>query len=186
MYLQRNLSPHSSPRLASHLTPPLIFLLIAGSLQTVLQKYGALNDKILKNYLVQILEGLEYLHAHRVVHRDIKSANVLVDTNGVCKLTDFGSAKRILKRENDNTQKKVVGTVQWMAPEVIKSQEAGRFSDIWSLGCTILEMATGKLPYYQYDNQLTAMFQIGKNMQPPEIPTTISKQLRNLLEQCFE
>jgi serine/threonine protein kinase len=88
------------------------------------------------------LTGLEYLHAHNVIHRDIKGPNVLVDNNGSCKLADFGNSKKILEESdrtgNNNT---FAGTFYWMAPEVIKSEGHGRFSDIWSLGCTVIEMA---------------------------------------------
>jgi serine/threonine protein kinase len=95
-------------------------------------------------YTKQILEGLEYLHVNNIVHRDIKGSNVLVDRNGVCKLADFGNSKRLYCTKNDN---QIKGTAHWMAPEVIKQLKYGRFSDIWSLGCTIIEMATGSPPW---------------------------------------
>lgn len=105
--------------------------------------------------------GLEYLHKHGVIHRDIKGANVLVDNNGVCKLADFGSSKKLnefLQKEDFRT---LIGTVNWMAPEVILMTGHGRFNeikiirfaDIWSIGCTIIEMATAKPPWMELGAQ---------------------------------
>lgn len=95
---------------------------------------------------------------NKIVHRDIKAANMLVDRNGVCKLADFGNSKRICSNlENERFTK---GTAHWMAPEVIKLKRHSRFSDIWSLGCTIIEMATGSAPWSRFRNQATAMFHI--------------------------
>ena len=98
------------------------------------------------------MEGLEYLHAHDVVHRDIKGANVLVDCNGICKLADFGGAKKIYSAANKEQYTSLRGTPYWMAPEVIKQTGHGRKADIWSVGCTVIEMATGKPPWSQYKN----------------------------------
>jgi len=97
------------------------------------------------------------------MHRDIKGANVLVDNSGVCKLTDFGTAKRIsaLVEGESKYLPSIKGTINWMAPEVIKQSTlgrfflyvkyrlylSGRFCDIWSVGCTVIEMATGKAPW---------------------------------------
>jgi serine/threonine protein kinase len=103
-----------------------------GSISTLLNKYPSFNETLVKIYTKHILHGLNYLHAHNVIHGDIKGSNVLVDDNGVCKLADFGGSNRIMK-EGDKRQR-LVGTVQWMAPEVIRESKYDRFSDIWSLG----------------------------------------------------
>lgn len=67
-----------------------------GSISLLLEKYEKFKEKLTRAYMQKILEGLEYLHYHNVVHRDLKGANVLVDNNGVCKLADFGSCKRMV------------------------------------------------------------------------------------------
>jgi len=79
-------------------------------------------------YTRQILEGLEYLHVRNTVHRDIKGANVLVDNSGICKLADFGTAKRISSIVEGETKymPSIRGTVNWMAPEVIRQTNLGR------------------------------------------------------------
>lgn len=79
----------------------------------------------------QVLEGLEYLHAHRIVHRDIKGANVLVDGQGNVKVADFGASKRLQTIKTMTGFKSVHGTPYWMSPEVINGCGYGRKSDIW-------------------------------------------------------
>ena len=90
------------------------------------------------------------MHVRNTIHRDIKGANILVDNNGTCKLTDFGTATRISSIMEKMPKEPLVlkGTLNWMAPEVIKQTMLGRQSDIWSVGCTVLEMATGQPPWF--------------------------------------
>lgn len=141
----------------------LTFAAIGGSIATLLSRYEKFPENVIRSYAKEILEGLEYLHAHNVIHRDIKGANVLVDGNGVCKLADFGGAKKICSNALLNSFK---GSPYWMAPEVIKQSGYGRYvllfvvsfarnrqADIWSFGCTIIEMATGKPPWGELANQ---------------------------------
>jgi len=116
-----------------------------GSLQSVIEKYAPLSENLVALYTKQILQGLEYLHFHKVIHRDIKGANVLVDRKGICKLADFGTAKVLL--EKDDQLNSLTGTANWMAPEVIQQSGYGRYADIWSLGCTVYEMLTGSPPW---------------------------------------
>jgi serine/threonine protein kinase len=124
---------------------------VGGSIAKLLKTFKKLSENVIRKYTSQILEGLEYLHAHNIVHRgiywlieDIKGANILVDNNGICKLSDFGGAK-IITGNIDLKKKSFKGTPNWMAPEVVKRLEFTRFSDIWSLGCTLIEMSTGIL-----------------------------------------
>ncbi|KAJ0773357.1 putative mitogen-activated protein kinase kinase kinase STE-STE11 family [Helianthus annuus] len=116
-----------------------------GSLANLYQKYR-LRDSQVSTYTRQILSGLSYLHDRNVVHRDIKCANILVDVSGSVKLADFGLAKATKL----NDIKSCKGTPYWMAPEVVnnkKNKGYGPAADIWSLGCTVLEMLTGRVPY---------------------------------------
>ncbi len=108
----------------------------------ILNTYKHLSESIIRKYTIQILEGLEYLHSHNIIHSDLKGANILVDRDGTCKLTDFGGAK-IVKEEIDLKKNSFKGTPNWMAPETVKRMEITRFTDIWCLGCTMIEMATG-------------------------------------------
>lgn len=99
-----------------------------GTIASLIDKYGPLNETLVRMYTRQILEGLEYLHIRNTVHRDIKGANVLVDNNGVCKLADFGTAKRISAIADGENKylPSIKGTANWMAPEIIKQTALGR------------------------------------------------------------
>lgn len=131
-----------------------------GSLESALKEYGGLSERIIKKYTKQILDGLEYLHYKKIIHRDIKAANILVN-KGVWKLTDFGASKKILEDIKQEKYKSFIGTPYWMAPEVITQQGHGRFADIWSLGCTVYEMLTSKPPFSEF-NEFAAMSNIVK------------------------
>ncbi|KAF0931277.1 hypothetical protein E2562_002624 [Oryza meyeriana var. granulata] len=150
-------------------------LVTQGSLAALYQKYR-LQDSQVSAYTRQILKGLNYLHQRNVLHRDIKCANILVDSNGLVKLADFGLAKETSIWNQANSSK---GTVYWMAPEVAKAKPHGPPADIWSLGCTVLEMLTGKVPYP--DMEWThALLKIGRGI-PPEIPATLSEDARDFI-----
>lgn len=157
-----------------------------GSIQSMLKRFGAFPEPVVKNYTKQILEGLEYLHANHVVHRDIKGANILVDEKGTCKLADFGSAKMNIAFYEEQQYNSLRGTVNFMAPEVIKQKGSGRFADIWSLGCTVFEMLTGQPPWSQFNNQIYALMHIANAKQGPQIPNTLSKEAQDFLQKCLQ
>lgn len=156
-------------------------LVTKGSLLSLYQKYH-LQDSQVSAYTRQILHGLKYLHTRNVVHRDIKCANILVDANGSVKLADFGLAKAV--RLND--AKSCKGTAFWMAPEVVsrKGQGYGLAADIWSLGCTVLEMLTRQLPYSPMECY-QALYKIGGGS-PPSIPGSLSIEARNFIQDCLQ
>uniref|UniRef100_A0A3Q1BLY4 Mitogen-activated protein kinase kinase kinase 19 n=1 Tax=Amphiprion ocellaris TaxID=80972 RepID=A0A3Q1BLY4_AMPOC len=111
------------------------------------------------------LAGVAYLHLNRVIHRDLKGNNVMLMPTGVIKLIDFGCARRLsclnyTASNSGDLLKSVHGTPYWMAPEVINETGYGRKSDIWSVGCTVFEMATGKPPLAHMD-KMAALFYIG-------------------------
>lgn len=157
-------------------------LVTQGSLATTYQKFH-LRDSQVSKYTRQILQGLKYLHDRNIVHRDIKCANILVDSTGVVKLADFGLAKATKL----NDLKSCKGTPFWMAPEVVVNKQGqgyGLAADIWSLGCTVLEMLTGHVPYHPLE-PWQAMFKIGKQ-EPPPVPDTVSTDARDFIMQCLQ
>ena len=159
-----------------------------GSIAKLISKYGKFQENLVRIYSKQILEGLEYLHAHNVVHRDIKGANVLVDSNGICKLADFGGAKKIYAGPAGEISllTSLKGTPYWMAPEVICQTGHGRQADIWSFGCTVIEMATGKPPWSDQKNQFAALYFIGNTTKPPPFPEDFSDEGKDFLGLIFK
>ena len=154
------------------------------SLEAVIKKFGRLPESLIQRYAQQILQGLEYLHAHEIVHRDIKSANVLVTAEGTCKLADFGCSKQKLITDEVSQFTSCRGTPRWMAPEVIRQQKHRRFADIWSFGCLMVEMATGELPWAD----IRAPFMIRKRVCDsdalPDV-SMLSPTAEEFVHQCF-
>eukprot|EP00891_Asterochloris_glomerata_P008564 jgi/Astpho2/8564/e_gw1.00125.48.1_t len=161
-------------------------LVSGGSIASLLNKFGPLKEKVVRLYTRQVVTGLEYLHGHHIMHRDIKGANILVDNAGKVKLADFGASKKIESLVTvDSGFKSMKGTPYWMAPEVIKQTGHGRPADIWSVGCTIIEMATGKPPWSGFTSQVSALFHIASTNAPPPLPDNISDDCRSFLLLCF-
>ncbi|OAY36095.1 mitogen-activated protein kinase kinase kinase 3 isoform X2 [Manihot esculenta] len=154
-----------------------------GSIHKLLQEYGAFKEPVIQNYTRQILCGLAYLHGRNTVHRDIKGANILVDPNGEIKLADFGMAKHITSCSSILSFK---GSPYWMAPEVVMNTNGYSLAvDIWSLGCTILEMATSKPPWNQYEG-VAAIFKIGNSKDMPDIPDHLSNDAKGFIKLCLQ
>jgi serine/threonine protein kinase len=128
----------------------------------------------------QVLHGLLYLHEQGVIHRDIKGANILTTKEGLVKLADFGVASRT----TGLSESSVVGTPYWMAPEVIELSGATTASDIWSLGCTVIELLEGKPPYHSLQ-PMPALFRIVNDDHPP-LPQGASPAVKDFLMQCFQ
>ncbi|XWS61192.1 hypothetical protein CRYUN_Cryun07bG0104700 [Craigia yunnanensis] len=154
-----------------------------GSIYKLLQEYGQLGELAIRSYTQQILSGLAFLHSKSTVHRDIKGENILVDPNGRVKLADFGMAKHIAGQSCPLSLK---GSPYWLAPEVIRNSSGCNLTvDIWSLGCTVLEMATTKPPWSQYEG-IAAMFKIGNSKELPSIPDYLSDEGKDLVQQCLQ
>ncbi|NXB40942.1 M3K19 kinase, partial [Eulacestoma nigropectus] len=160
-----------------------------GSISSILNRFGPLPEVVLCKYTKQILQGVAYLHDNCVVHRDIKGNNVMLMPNGVIKLIDFGCARRLAWASLSGTRSELLrsvhGTPYWMAPEVINESGYGRKSDIWSVGCTVFEMATGKPPLASMD-RVAAMFYIGAHRGlMPALPDRFSSAAVDFVHACL-
>ena len=151
-----------------------------GSLHSISKNFGKFPENLVGIYMSQVLHGLLYLHEQGVIHRDIKGANILTTKQGLVKLADFGVATKTTTFHESS----VVGTPYWMAPEVIELSGATTASDIWSLGCTVIELLDGKPPYHKLQ-PMHALFRIVNDDHPP-IPEGASPIVRDFLMQCFQ
>lgn len=154
-----------------------------GSIASLVNRFGKFEENVIRVYTRQILIGLAYLHSQRVVHRDIKGANILVEKSGRIKLADFGMAKVL---ERVSIGKSFKGSACWMAPEVIRQQNVGFEADIWSVGCTVYEMATGAPPWSDCSTQVQIIFKIASSSDIPDIPEHLSPEGQDFLRLCLQ
>ncbi|KAL0487024.1 mitogen-activated protein kinase kinase kinase [Acrasis kona] len=158
-----------------------------GSLISVVKKFGTLTETIIQSYLVQILCGLEYLHANGIIHRDIKGANILMD-NGQVKLADFGLSK-LAEMSNTTASFTTRGTPAWMSREIIRTGKYSFASDIWAVGCTIIEMVSGKPAWEELNirEPMALMMNIATSESGPKIPTEcMSDDLIDITRRCLD
>ncbi|KAJ8389803.1 hypothetical protein AAFF_G00115090 [Aldrovandia affinis] len=156
-----------------------------GSIKDQLKSYGALTENVTRKYTRQILEGVSYLHSNMIVHRDIKGANILRDSAGNVKLGDFGASRRLQTICLSGTGiKSVTGTPYWMSPEVISGEGYGRKADIWSVGCTVVEMLTQRPPWAEFE-AMAAIFKIATQPTNPVLPAHVSEHCRDFLRRIF-
>lgn len=161
-----------------------------GSTLSLLERFGPLQETILRRFSRHLLEAIAFIHQKGFLHRDIKPANILVSHDGVVKLCDFGCCKRV--NELNKSTNCVIGTPLYMAPEFIKGEGTHK-SDIWSMGCSLFELATGKLPWYHTGvrDHIPLMFYITTTSESPlvlppnEEEFDFSPEFIHFLEQCF-
>lgn len=156
-----------------------------GLVQTMLQLYGPFEEPLIRSFVRQVVVGLSYLHGMDIVHRDIKGANILIDIKGVAKISDFGILKKVSNDPGKQAKRALLqGLVYWMAPEVVKQTAYTKKADIWSVGCLIVEMFTGRHPFPNF-SQMQAIFKIGTHTRP-EIPGGCTAEAQDFLLKTLE
>jgi mitogen-activated protein kinase kinase kinase len=162
-----------------------------GSIGSCLRKHGKFEESVVRSVTRQTLEGLVYLHAGGILHRNLKADNILLDLDGTCKISGFGISKKSDNIYGNDITNSMQGSVFWMAPEVVRSQGQGYSAkvDIWSLGCVVLEMFAGRRPWSR-EEAIGAIFKLGSLNQAPPIPddvsATASEDGLNFMYDCFQ
>ncbi|RMB88432.1 hypothetical protein DUI87_35201 [Hirundo rustica rustica] len=187
MVMKRNRSPWIVNYLDSYLVHEELWLVMeymdGGTLYDVIYETHMSEDEIAA-VSRECLQGLDFLHSNHVMHRDVKSLNILLRTDGSVKLADFGfSAQLTPEQSRRNT---VIGTAWWMAPEVVEGPSYGPKMDIWSFGIVGIEMVEQEIPY-QNESPLSAQLLIAtKGIPELRQPKLLSPLLRDFLSCCLQ
>ncbi|XP_030539711.1 mitogen-activated protein kinase kinase kinase 18-like [Rhodamnia argentea] len=153
-----------------------------GTLADLSRKLGGrLSQPTIARYTRQILEGLEHLHSRGIAHCDVKGSNILIGEDGP-KLADFGCARRV--DDPAAAEAPFGGTPMYMSPEVARGEEQGHACDVWALGCTVVETATGGAPWSGGD-PASVLYRIAYSVESPEIPGWLSEEAMDFLGKCL-
>lgn len=142
----------------------------------------SLTEPQIRSVIYQTVLALQYIHSRSIIHRDVKSSNILFNTHGIAKLADFG----VSLDQKETVRRSAIGSPYWMAPELILHQKYGQQVDIWSLGVTAIEMFESVPPLYQH-KPMSAMFIIASGEAPPYEPTKpISPEFEDFIRSCLQ
>lgn len=200
MRVMMNLPPH--PHCVQYLgwkrTPHHVYMVMeyvsGGSVHSLRRTVGRLPESLARRYIHMTLLGLAHLHSHKIIHQDIKGANVLLDEKGNAKIADFGCIKDLGSRSSAHNSASVestqggAGTPLWMAPEVCRGEYPSTKSDVWSLGCLFLEMVNESGFPWAFRQGTTlqgAAYAIGSATHPPPFPSFLSPVAVNFLNYCL-
>ncbi|XP_040549917.1 mitogen-activated protein kinase kinase kinase 12 isoform X2 [Gallus gallus] len=152
-----------------------------GQLYEVLRAGRKVTPSLLVDWSMGIAGGMNYLHLHKIIHRDLKSPNMLITYDDVVKISDFGTSKELIDK---STKMSFAGTVAWMAPEVIRNEPVSEKVDIWSFGVVLWELLTGEIPYKDVDSS-AIIWGVGSNSLHLPVPSGCPDGFKVLLRQCW-
>ncbi|KAM6955878.1 mitogen-activated protein kinase kinase kinase 13 isoform 3-T8 [Lycodopsis pacificus] len=153
-----------------------------GQLYEVLRAGRKVTPRMLVDWATGIASGMNYLHLHKIIHRDLKSPNVLVTYNDTVKISDFGTSKEL---SDKSTKMSFAGTVAWMAPEVIRNEPVSEKVDIWSFGVVLWELLTVEVPYKDVDSS-AIIWGVGSNSLHLPVPSTCPDGFKILMKQTWQ
>lgn len=152
------------------------------SLTTIIEQTD-LTEPQIAAISFEVLKGLDFLHDQNVIHRDIKSDNILLNTKGNVKLADLGYSSNV---DTDEKRKTAVGTPYWMSPEIVNRMPYDKKTDVWSFGILLIELIQKKPPYYD-QSPIQAILTICSTGRPEiEGFDKLSRTLQNILDRCLE
>ncbi|CAL8096371.1 unnamed protein product [Orchesella dallaii] len=151
-----------------------------GTLYGLINRGDDLPPQKLVDWSKQIANGMFYLHAHKIIHRDLKSPNVLIGSDEIAKISDFGTSRQW---NEVSTRMSFAGTVPWMAPEIIRNEPCSEKVDIWSFGVVLWELLTCETPYKDVDSS-AIMFGVGNNSLHLPLPSSCPEGYKLLIKQC--
>jgi len=153
-----------------------------GTLYNFLRNGNILPPRLTVDWAVQIASGMHYLHSHKIIHRDLKSPNVLLAENNVVKISDFGTCRTW----NDiSVEMSFIGTYAWMAPEVIRKELCSEKVDVWSYGVVLWELLTGETPYRDVD-QAAIIYGVGTHSLQLPLPPSVPAGFLLLMRMCWD
>uniref|UniRef100_A0A3Q1C2L0 mitogen-activated protein kinase kinase kinase n=1 Tax=Amphiprion ocellaris TaxID=80972 RepID=A0A3Q1C2L0_AMPOC len=152
-----------------------------GQLYEVLRAGRKISPSLLMDWAMGIAGGMNYLHLHKIIHRDLKSPNMLITYDDAVKISDFGTSKEL---SDKSTKMSFAGTVAWMAPEVIRNEPVSEKVDIWSFGVVLWEMLTGEVPYKDVDSS-AIIWGVGNNSLQLPVPDSCPDSFKLLLRLCW-
>ncbi|PNT66384.1 hypothetical protein BRADI_3g10887v3 [Brachypodium distachyon] len=164
-----------------------LFLELApgGSLADEMKRCGGrCEEALVASRAGDVLRGLAHVHGAGIAHCDVKARNVLLGADGRAKLADFGCARWTTKAKEDGIGNAIMGTPMFMSPEAARGEAQGAAADIWALGCTVIEMATGGAPW-RFSSPVAALHHVAHSGDVPEAPSWFSEQGKDFLARCL-